>query len=174
METLNLIFLSVIYTAIYFGILLLHIAYATYAERKIIGHIQLRLGPMVVGPHGLLQPIADVVKLIFKEDIVPSRADKFIFKVAPLISLTAALSSFAVIPVNQNWVISDIDVGLLYVLGIAGLSVYGIVFAGWSSNSKYAFLGGLRSAAQMISYEVALGLSLVGVILMAESFNLTE
>jgi len=93
METLNLIFLSVIYTAIYFGILLLHIAYATYAERKIIGHIQLRLGPMVVGPHGLLQPIADVVKLIFKEDIVPSRADKFIFKVAPLISLTAALSS---------------------------------------------------------------------------------
>lgn len=174
METLNLIFLSVIYTAIYFGILLLHIAYATYAERKIIGHIQLRLGPMVVGPHGLLQPIADVVKLIFKEDIVPSRVDKFIFKVAPLISLTAALSSFAVIPVNQNWVISDIDVGLLYVLGIAGLSVYGIVFAGWSSNSKYAFLGGLRSAAQMISYEVALGLSLVGVILMAESFNLTE
>ncbi len=174
METLSVIFITILKTAIYFGILMLHVAYATYAERKVIGHIQLRLGPMVVGPHGILQPIADVIKLIFKEDIIPSNVDKRIFTIAPLISLTAALSTFAVIPVSSNWVITDINVGLLYVLGIAGIGTYGIIFAGWSSNSKYAFLGGLRSAAQMISYEVALAMSLVGVILMAESFNLTE
>ncbi|GAB6184485.1 NADH-quinone oxidoreductase subunit NuoH [Thermodesulfovibrio hydrogeniphilus] len=174
METLSVIFVTIIKTAIYFGILMLHVAYATYAERKVIGHIQLRLGPMVIGPHGILQPIADVVKLIFKEDIIPSNVDRRIFTIAPLISLTAALSTFAVIPVNDGWVISDINVGILYVLGIAGIGTYGIIFAGWSSNSKYAFLGGLRSAAQMISYEVALAMSLVGVILMAESFNLTE
>lgn len=174
MDSLYIIAITIIKTVIYFGILMLHVAYATYAERKVIGHIQLRLGPMVVGPHGLLQPIADVVKLIFKEDIVPAKVDKHIFKIAPLISLAAALSTFAVIPVNKNWVISDINVGLLYVIGIAGIGTYGIIFSGWASNSKYAFLGGLRSAAQMISYEVALGLSLVGVILMAESFNLTE
>jgi len=174
MDTLYLIAITTFKTAVYFGILMLHVAYATYAERKVIGHIQLRLGPMVVGPHGLLQPIADVVKLIFKEDIVPIKVDKRIFRIAPLVSLAAALSTFAVIPVNKNWVIADINVGLLYVIGIAGIGTYGIIFAGWASNSKYAFLGGLRSAAQMISYEVALGLSLVGVILMAESFNLTE
>lgn len=174
MNTLYIIAITIIKTAVYFGILMLHVAYATYAERKIIGHIQLRLGPMVVGPHGILQPIADVVKLLFKEDIVPAKVDKAIFKIAPIISLTAALSTFAVIPVDQNWVIADINVGLLYVIGIAGIGTYGIIFAGWASNSKYAFLGGLRSAAQMVSYEVALGLSLVGVILMAESFNLTE
>jgi NADH-quinone oxidoreductase subunit H len=174
METLYIILVATLKTLIYFGILMLHVAYATYAERKVIGHIQLRLGPMVVGPHGLLQPIADVVKLIFKEDIIPIKVDKAIFRIAPLISLSAALSTFAVIPVNKNWVIADINVGLLYVIGIAGIGTYGIIFSGWSSNSKYAFLGSLRSAAQMISYEVALGLSLVGVILMAESFNLTE
>lgn len=174
METLSIIFITTVKTLIYFGILMLHVAYATYAERKIIAHIQLRLGPMVVGYHGILQPIADVVKLIFKEDIVPSNVDRRIFIIAPLISLTAALSTFAVIPVSDSWVISDIHVGILYVLGIAGIGIYGIIFAGWSSNSKYAFLGGLRSAAQMISYEVALAMSLVGVILMAESFNLTE
>ncbi|WP_297211511.1 MULTISPECIES: NADH-quinone oxidoreductase subunit NuoH [Thermodesulfovibrio] len=174
MDTLYLIAVTIIKTAIYFGLLMLHVAYATYAERKVIGHIQLRLGPMVVGPHGILQPIADIIKLIFKEDIIPSAVDRRIFTIAPLISLTAALSTFAVIPVSEGWVISDINVGILYVLGIAGIGIYGIIFAGWSSNSKYAFLGGLRSAAQMISYEVALAMSLVGVILMAESFNLTE
>jgi len=174
MDTIYVIAVSIIKTAVYFGILMLHVAYATYAERKVIGHIQLRLGPMVVGPHGLLQPFADVVKLIFKEDIIPIKVDRIIFRAAPLISLTAALSTFAVIPVDKNWVIADINVGLLYVIGIAGIGTYGIIFSGWASNSKYAFLGGLRSAAQMISYEVALGLSLVGVILMAESFNLTE
>ncbi|MGB9935882.1 NADH-quinone oxidoreductase subunit NuoH [Thermodesulfovibrio yellowstonii] len=174
MDTIYVIAVAIVKTAVYFGILMLHVAYATYAERKIIGHIQLRLGPMVVGPHGLLQPIADVVKLIFKEDIIPIKVDRIVFRTAPLISLTAALSTFAVIPVDKNWVIADINVGLLYVIGIAGIGTYGIIFSGWASNSKYAFLGGLRSAAQMISYEVALGLSLVGVILMAESFNLTE
>lgn len=174
MDTIWVIAVTILKTIVYFGILMLHVAYATYAERKVIGHIQLRLGPMVVGPHGLLQPIADVVKLIFKEDIIPIKADSTIFRIAPLISLAAALSTFAVIPVNKNWVIADINVGLLYVIGIAGIGTYGIIFAGWASNSKYAFLGGLRSAAQMISYEVALGLSLVGVILMAESFNLTD
>jgi NADH-quinone oxidoreductase subunit H len=173
-ETLYIVFITIIKTAIYFGILLLHVAYATYAERKIIAHIQLRLGPMVVGSHGLLQPIADVVKLLFKEDIIPSNVDKRIFTIAPLISLTAALSTFAVIPVSEEWVISDLNVGILYVFGVAGIGTYGIIFAGWSSNSKYAFLGGLRSAAQMISYEVALAMSLVGVILMAESFSLVE
>ncbi|MEJ5227881.1 NADH-quinone oxidoreductase subunit NuoH [Thermodesulfovibrio sp.] len=174
MDTLYVIAITLIKTAVYFGLLMLHVAYATYAERKVIGHIQLRLGPMVVGPHGILQPVADIIKLIFKEDIIPSTVDRRIFTVAPLISLTAALSTFAVIPVSEGWVISDVNVGILYVLGIAGIGTYGIIFAGWSSNSKYAFLGGLRSAAQMISYEVALAMSLVGVILMAESFNLTE
>lgn len=174
METIYVILITTIKTIIYFGVLMLHVAYATYAERKIIGHIQLRLGPMVVGPHGLLQPIADVVKLIFKEDIIPYNVDRKIFTIAPLISLTAALSTFAVIPVSENWLISNVNVGILYVLGIAGIGTYGIIFAGWASNSKYAFLGSLRSAAQMISYEVALAMSLVGVILMAESFNLTE
>lgn len=174
METISIILVTILKTFIYFTILMLHVAYATYAERKIIGHIQLRLGPMVVGPHGLLQPIADVIKLIFKEDIIPSNVDRKIFTIAPLISLTAALSTFAVIPVSQNWFISDINVGILYVLGVAGIGTYGIIFAGWSSNSKYAFLGSLRSAAQMVSYEVALAMSLVGVIVMAESFNLTE
>lgn len=169
-----MILIATIKTVTYFGVLLLHVAYATYAERKIIGHIQLRLGPMVVGPHGVLQPIADVVKLIFKEDIIPSNVDRRIFKIAPLISLTAAMSTFAVIPVSKNWVISDMNVGILYVLGVAGIGTYGIILAGWASNSKYAFLGSLRSAAQMISYEVPLAMSLVGVILMAESFNLTE
>lgn len=174
MDTIYVMAVAIFKTAVYFGILMLHVAYATYAERKVIGHIQLRLGPMVVGPHGLLQPIADVIKLIFKEDIIPIKVDRIVFRTAPLISLTAALSTFAVIPVDKNWVIADINVGLLYVIGIAGIGTYGIIFSGWASNSKYAFLGGLRSAAQMISYEVALGLSLVGVILMAESFNLTE
>jgi NADH-quinone oxidoreductase subunit H len=161
-------------TAVYFGVLLLHVAYATYFERKVIGHIQMRLGPMIVGPHGLLQPIADMVKLVFKEDIIPAQVHKAIFSIAPFISLVAGLTTFSVIPVNQGWYIADVNVSLLLVLGIAGIGTYGIILAGWSSNSKYAFFGGLRSAAQMISYEVALGLSIVGVILLAESFNLNE
>lgn len=156
------------------AILLLHVAYATYFERKVIGRMQLRMGPMEVGPHGLLQPIADGIKLFFKEDIIPVRADKPVFYLAPLISLMAALSSIAVIPFFEGFVISNINIGILFIIAISSLGSYGVILAGWASNSKYAFLGGLRSSAQMISYEVAMGLSLVGVMMMSGSFNITE
>lgn len=160
--------------ALVIGVVMAHVAYATYFERKAIGHMQVRLGPMRVGPHGLLQPIADFVKLFFKEDIVPSQADKPIFYAAPLISLFAALSSLAVIPFFDGFVVADLNIGLLFVLAMSSLGAYGIVMAGWASNSKYSFLGGLRSSAQVISYEIAMGLSLVGVIMMAGSLNLTD
>jgi NADH-quinone oxidoreductase subunit H len=157
-----------------FGVVMLHVAYASYFERKIIGRMQVRLGPMVVGPYGLLQPIADGLKLFFKEDIIPADADKPIFYIAPIISLFAALSSLAVIPLFNGFVIADINVGLLFILAMSSLSSYGIIMAGWASNSKYSFLGGLRSSAQVISYEIALGLSLVGVMILAGSLNLTD
>ena len=157
-----------------FGVVMLHVAYASYFERKIIGRMQARLGPMVVGPYGLLQPIADGLKLFFKEDIIPADADKPVFYLAPIISLFAALSSLAVIPLFNNFVIADINVGLLFILAMSSLSSYGIIMAGWASNSKYSFLGGLRSSAQVISYEIALGLSLVGVMMLAGSLNLTD
>jgi len=129
---------------------------------------------MVVGPYGLLQPIADGLKLFFKEDIIPADADKPVFYLAPIISLFAALSSLAVIPLFNGFVIADINVGLLFILAMSSLSSYGIIMAGWASNSKYSFLGGLRSSAQVISYEIALGLSLVGVMMLAGSLNLTD
>ena len=157
-----------------FGVVMLHVAYASYFERKVIGRMQARLGPMVVGPYGLLQPIADGLKLFFKEDIIPADADKPVFYLAPIISLFAALSSLAVIPLFNGFVIADINVGLLFILAMSSLSSYGIIMAGWASNSKYSFLGGLRSSAQVISYEIALGLSLVGVMMLAGSLNLTE
>jgi len=157
-----------------FGVVMLHVAYASYFERKIIGRMQARLGPMVVGPYGLLQPIADGLKLFFKEDIIPADADKPVFYLAPIISLFAALSSLAVIPLFNGFVIADINVGLLFILAMSSLSSYGIIMAGWASNSKYSFLGGLRSSAQVISYEIALGLSLVGVMMLAGSLNLTD
>jgi len=157
-----------------FGVVMLHVAYASYFERKVIGRMQARLGPMVVGPYGLLQPIADGLKLFFKEDIIPADADKPVFYLAPIISLFAALSSLAVIPLFNGFVIADINVGLLFILAMSSLSSYGIIMAGWASNSKYSFLGGLRSSAQVISYEIALGLSLVGVMMLAGSLNLTD
>jgi NADH-quinone oxidoreductase subunit H len=157
-----------------FGVVMLHVAYASYFERKIIGRMQARLGPMVVGPYGLLQPIADGLKLFFKEDIIPADADKPVFYLAPIISLFAALSSLAVIPLFNGFVIANINVGLLFILAMSSLSSYGIIMAGWASNSKYSFLGGLRSSAQVISYEIALGLSLVGVMILAGSLNLTD
>lgn len=160
--------------AMVLGVVLLHIAYATYCERKVIGHMQLRLGPMRVGWHGLLQPIADGIKLFFKEDVIPATDYKTVFKLAPIYTLFAALSSLAVIPFFGTFYIANINVGILYVLAISAIGTYGIVMAGWASNSKYAFLGSMRSAAQLISYEVALGLSLVGVMIMAGSFNLIE
>lgn len=173
-NTLMNIALMLLKIVVIFGVVMLHVAYASYFERKIIGRMQARLGPMVVGPYGLLQPIADGLKLFFKEDIIPADADKPVFYLAPIISLFAALSSLAVIPLFNNFVIADINVGLLFILAMSSLSSYGIIMAGWASNSKYSFLGGLRSSAQVISYEIALGLSLVGVMMLAGSLNLTD
>ena len=154
--------------------LILCVAYLTYAERKVIAAMQLRLGPNVVGPFGLLQPIADAVKLIFKEPIIPSGADKTLFLMAPMITFVLAMIGWAVIPVSENFVIADINVGVLYLLAISSLGVYGIVIAGWASNSKYPFLGAIRSAAQMVSYEVAIGFSIITVLIYAGTLNLTE
>jgi NADH-quinone oxidoreductase subunit H len=154
--------------------LILSVAYLTYAERKIIGAMQLRRGPNVVGVFGLLQPIADAVKLIFKEPIIPSGADKFLFMLAPVITFVLAMIGWAVIPVSEDFVIADINVGVLYLLAISSLGVYGIIIAGWASNSKYAFLGAIRSAAQMVSYEVSIGFTIICVLLYSQSLNLTE
>ncbi len=153
---------------------LLHVAYATWFERKVIGHMQVRLGPMRVGYHGLLQPFADGLKLFFKEDIIPAKADKTVFFLAPIIFMASAMVNLSVIPFSYSFVIANVNLGLLFLFAMAGIGVYGIFIAGWASNSKYAFIGGLRSAAQVISYEIALGLSLVGVMMMAGSLNLTD
>lgn len=166
--------IATIKIAVVLGITLLHVAYATYFERKVIGHMQVRLGPMRVGPHGLLQPIADGLKLFFKEDIIPEKADKPVFYIAPIIFMVAAMVNLSVIPFSYNFVIADINVGLLFIFAMAGIGVYGVFISGWASNSKYAFIGGLRSSAQVISYEIAMGLSLVGVMIMSGSLNLTE
>ncbi len=156
------------------NIVMLHVAYAVYFERKVIGHMQARLGPMHVGPHGLLQPIADGIKLFFKEDIIPSGADKAIFYIAPVIGVVAALGSLAVIPLWEGFSIANINIGVLYILALSGVGTYNVILAGWASNSKYSFLGGLRSSAQVISYEIAMSLSLVGVIMLAGSTNLLD
>lgn len=148
--------------------------YATYAERKISAFMQARLGPMRVGPYGLLQPIADAIKLLTKEDLTPDKADPFIFKFAPYISVVAAFIVFAVIPFAPDWgVITDINIGLLFVLSISSVGVLALILAGWSSNSKYALMGGLRSSAQMVSYEVAMGLSLIGALMFARTLSLS-
>ncbi len=154
--------------------LLICMAYLTYAERKVLASMQMRQGPMMVGPFGLLQPFADAVKLLGKETIIPSGANKFVFVMAPMLTFILSLVAWAVIPVNAGWVLSDINVGVLYLFAISSLGVYGILMAGWSSNSRYAFLGGLRSAAQMVSYEVSMGLVLVTVLLTTGSLNLSD
>jgi NADH-quinone oxidoreductase subunit H len=154
--------------------LIIVMAYLTYAERKVLGLIQRRQGPNTVGPFGLLQPFADGFKLMSKETIIPSQANRFVFLMAPWLLFMLALIAWAVIPVNKDWVIANINVGVLYLFAISSMGVYGIIMAGWASNSRYAFLGGLRSASQMVSYEVSMGLIIVCVLLCTGSLNLQE
>jgi len=154
--------------------LLIGVAYLTYAERKVLAAMQLRKGPNVVGPFGLWQPFADALKMLMKETVIPSGANRFLFLIAPMLTFSLAMLAWAVIPTNEGWAIADINVGILYLFAISSLGVYGIIIAGWASNSKYAFLGALRSAAQMVSYEVSMGFVLVCVLLCAGSLNLTK
>jgi NADH-quinone oxidoreductase subunit H len=173
MDLLDILWIF-IKTLIAVSVLMLHVAYVTYFERKVIGHMQSRLGPMRVGWHGLLQPIADGVKLFFKEDIIPASADKPIFYIAPLIGLLAAIGTLAVIPVFEGFSLANLNIGILYILALSSVGSYSVILAGWASNSKYSFLGGMRSAAQVISYEIAMGLCLVTIMLLSGSANLTE
>ena len=154
--------------------LLIGVAYLTYAERKVMAAMQLRRGPNVVGPFGLLQPFADAIKMITKETIIPSGANRVLFVMAPMLTFILAILAWAVIPLNDGWAIADINVGILYLFAISSLGVYGIIIAGWASNSKYAFFGAMRSAAQMVSYEVSMGFVLVTVMLCTGSLNLTD
>ena len=169
---------DVVITAIQIVILtiavILCVAFLTYFERKVIGYMQNRIGPNRVGPRGLLQPFADVIKLLLKEIIVPRQANRFLFLTAPLLSIIPALATWAVIPLFPGFVIADLNAGLLYVLALTSLSVYGVILAGWASNSKYALLGAMRSAAQIVAYEIAMGFALVGVLMAGGSLNLGD
>lgn len=154
--------------------LMIGVAYLTYVERKVIGYMQVRIGPNRVGYLGLLQPLADGIKLMFKEIIIPSGSNKFLFVIAPVLAFMPALAAWAVVPFSDGFVLADVNAGLLYILAVTSLGVYGVVIAGWASNSKYAFIGSLRSAAQIVSYEIAMGFAMVCVLMAAQSMNLTE
>jgi len=155
-------------------VIILCVAYLTFWERKIIGWMQNRIGPNRVGPWGLFQPFADTIKLLIKEIVVPAKANRFLFLIAPVLSITPALATWAVIPLFPGFAIADIDAGLLYVLALTSFGVYGVIIAGWATNSKYAFLGAMRSAAQIVAYEIAMGFALVGVLMAGGSLNLGE
>ncbi|MEG9861068.1 MAG: NADH-quinone oxidoreductase subunit NuoH [Parvularculales bacterium] len=155
-------------------VLLVSLAFVMYADRKIWAAVQMRRGPNVVGPWGLLQSFADLLKYVFKEVVIPSRANRGVFLLAPFVTFFLAISAWAVIPANDGWAVADINVGVLYIFAISSLSVYGIIMGGWASNSKYPFLGALRSAAQMVSYEVSIGFVIITVLLCAGSLNLSE
>jgi NADH-quinone oxidoreductase subunit H len=172
-ELLSLLLLAV-EIGLLMAVLLGAMAYLTYAERKVIGAMQLRQGPMTVGPFGLLQPLADGAKLFFKETVIPAGANKVVFILAPMVTFILALIGWAVIPFGDGLVFADINVGLLYLLAISSLGVYGIIMAGWASNSRYAFLGALRSSAQMVSYEISIGFIILCVLVTAGSLNLSE
>ena len=181
---MNFFILTLIKVAVVAFVLLTTLAYLQWIERKVIAHVQLRVGPYRVGPHGLLQPLADGIKFLFKEDVTPPASDKLLYVLAPFLALSLALTTIALIPVGPpKWlfpngqtmfIVSDLDIGLLYVFAMTSIGVYGVALAGWSSNSKYSLMGGLRSSAQMISYEVSLTISVVGVLLLAGSLNFNE
>ena len=166
--------LTLLYTVLIVAGVLMAVAYYTYAERKIMGAMQRRQGPMTVGPFGLLQPIADGIKLFSKETIIPSGANRPVFLLAPMMLFALSLIAWAVIPFDKGWVLANINVGILYLFAVSSMTVYGVIMAGWASNSRYAFLGGLRSASQMVSYEVSMGLIIVCVLLCTGSLNLQE
>tara|TARA_B100001027_G_scaffold216079_1_gene191469 strand:+ start:409 stop:1404 length:996 start_codon:yes stop_codon:yes gene_type:complete len=173
-NALELIFFTILKILLIIIPLLIMIAYLTFFERKVIGYMQLRRGPNVVGPFGLFQPLADGIKLLTKETIIPSNSNKVVFLFAPVLTFSLALLAWAVIPVDNGVVLSNINVGILYIISISSLGVYGLIMAGWASNSRYAFLGALRSAAQMISYEVSIGLIIINVLISVGSLNLSE
>jgi NADH-quinone oxidoreductase subunit H len=171
---LTFVLVTLVQIVILVGPLMGAVAYYTLAERKVIGYMQLRIGPNRVGYFGLGQPLADAFKLMFKEIVIPSNSNAFLFIIAPILSLAPALAAWAVVPFAEGWVVSDINAGLLYILAMTSVGVYGVIIAGWASNSKYAFLGSMRSAAQIIAYEIAMGFTLVGVLMMSNSLNLSE